>query len=531
MSALAGVLESVQSAAVAGLPWPEGDPGALHAAAKQAGAAGGLLTDLAGSVATKASAISGWEGDAASAFRTAVSNEQQAVRQPVHALQTAAGALDRLGHVLEAAQTKIVKLAREVTDAEDAASRAEATATLAATASAGASALVDLAGAHPPPALTSTAHDAHGAATAAGRSATAARAHARAVRVHAERTAGQLCADVRREDAATAGAIDAVGVPYTSGGVCGAPPGGVFAQDVSARMTVQDWKELAFLRAGIDPTRWRPELGLDANNAIVRSVYARYQELGLSRPEFEWMKLAAVGAPVFYAGFQDLSTLRHVAEGARDDPGVKFTNPAAAALGGLGAPELKWYETTFLKMQKAIFTDLAWQHEAYALGGVAAIRHAARTESVNLPLRRSVVQPWEDIGSGDPVRVRNGNFALVKREQGFVIQGYYDKMFDRHGPEGAAATYGMTYEARSPLPGGDHYADFSHPRIPLLPDPRGIPVGNIAHYGDRMNWIREDLWPSYQRFLHTPGAVQANLAMPFDDRVERFRVVPLGPGG
>lgn len=524
MSALAGVLESVQSAAVAGLPWPEGDPGALHAAAKQAGAAGGLLTDLAGSVAAKASAISGWEGDAASAFRTAVSNEQQAVRQPVHALQTAAGALDRLGHVLEAAQTKIVKLAREVTDAEDAASRAEATATLAATASAGASALLDLAGAHPAAALTSAAHDAHGAATAAGRSATAARAHARAVRVHAERTAGQLCADVRREDAATAGAIDGVGVPYTSGGVCVAPPGGVFAQDVSTRMTVQDWKELAFLRAGIDPTRWRPELGLDANNAIVRRVYARYQALGLSRPEFEWMKLAAVGAPVFYAGFQDLSTLRHVAEGARDDPGVKFTNPAAAALGGLGAPELKWYETTFLKMQKAIFTDLAWQHEAYALGGVAAIRHAATTDA--RALRPRDLQAWDDIGSGSPARVTAGNYALVEREQGPVIQPYYDRMFERHGAEGATVTYGMTYEARSPIPGGSDYPEFSHPRIPILPDPTGIPVGNIAHHGDRIRWIRDDLWQAHQKFIHRPGAIQAELARPFDERVAPYRHIP-----
>ena len=55
-------------------------------------------------------------------------------------------------------------------------------------------------------------------------------------------------------------------------------------------------------------------------------------------------------------------------------------------------------------MQKEIFDDLAWQHEAYMLGGAALMQDIHRRHPDEIDARTLVA--WEDIASGDPDRVK-----------------------------------------------------------------------------------------------------------------------------
>jgi hypothetical protein len=58
-------------------------------------------------------------------------------------------------------------------------------------------------------------------------------------------------------------------------------------------------------------------------------------------------------------------------------------------------------------MQRETFDDLAWQHEAFLLGGAPLLRDIAGPYPNELRARD--VDAWEDIASGDSDRVSAGN--------------------------------------------------------------------------------------------------------------------------
>lgn len=123
-------------------------------------------------------------------------------------------------------------------------------------------------------------------------------------------------------------------------------------------------------------------------------------------------------------------------------------------------------------------------------------------------LDRDTAGAWDDIDSGDPARIAAANLQLVRREQGPVIQRYYDEMLAR--PSGETFTGELTGRAETPIPGSDSYRDFSE-------------EGNLANYPDRFRWIKDSLWPAHQRLLGEPGEVEDILRRDFDSEVDRYR--------
>ena len=55
--------------------------------------------------------------------------------------------------------------------------------------------------------------------------------------------------------------------------------------------------------------------------------------------------------------------------------------------------------------------------------------------------------------------------------------------------------------------------------------------GNIANYDDRIDWIRDSLWPAHQQQLAEPHKVEDILARDFDSQVDRYRQVTPGEIG
>jgi len=72
-------------------------------------------------------------------------------------------------------------------------------------------------------------------------------------------------------------------------------------------------------------------------------------------------------------------------------------------------------------------------------------------------LDRDTAGAWDAIDSGDPARVAAGNFQLIRREQGPVIQRFYDEMLAR--PSGETFTGELTGRAETPIPGSDSYRE------------------------------------------------------------------------
>jgi uncharacterized protein YukE len=555
----------------AGLPWPEGDPGALAGAASALGSGANTLRSVGSRLEAEAAGAADWQGQAAAAFRSAVGEEQAAMARGGAALEQAAGAVKRLATTLREAQELVERLAAEVVEAEEEAEQAAARAAVASAAAIAAGAAAALPFGEPSPGLQAAADRATDDAAVAESAASDAAARAREVRERNTRLAEDACDRVLSEDRATAGALDAAAAAAPFAGVpFGAPtPATRFGTVALRDLTIDQWRRIAYWRAGIDGDSWDPSAGLYANDETVQAVYRYYGSLFLENPELQWAGMANVVGPMFYAGWQDIYAIRglsddgqrarylselvglptlpgaayDVADHLSDLPGG-FLSPTSLAE-HLTDEELEWYEDKFLVMQKAIFDDLAWQHEAFVIGGVPLMRELRGQNLINT----STLRAWEDIGSEDPSRVSGGNTALLRREQFDVIQPYYNEMRNHHGPVGDMATYAFSTMAENPMPGGQAYrdhdpitveiepvADFKLPLLPGrsvtiwdTPEARfdlPLPAGNLSNFDDRWGWIENDMLPRYHEFLRDPDAVRATVATPVADRAEDYRKLP-----
>lgn len=101
---------------------------------------------------------------------------------------------------------------------------------------------------------------------------------------------------------------------------------------------------------------------------------------------------------------------------------------SVAAWVDIGAFAAKDVETTLLQMQKDIFMDLAWQHEAYLQGGIAEI--TARFSAGDID--QTTYGAWVDIDNGIHLGNQNliwqGNTTLLKREQEIILAKGYDHL-------------------------------------------------------------------------------------------------------
>jgi len=299
------------------------------------------------------------------------------------------------------------------------------------------------------------------------------------------------------------------------------------------------WGGRAMSRAGIDPETWDPELGSAKNWDTVIKVYEYYGQLYLDDPDLQWAGMANLAGPSFAGAFKDLSVSGRISRALLDrrgsdiDPRVRsLLEPIA----GLSAHELKFYEVSLLKMQKEIFLDLAWQHEAYRSGGREEIERLAATEALDA----EAGDAWKQIGSGNPGAVLLGNRALLKREQLEIIDDDYDRM-RTHLPSGPAVTRLITSIGQPSIPGAKSFPEvfpqkvvvetLGPQEIPLigidnpfqvqLTGRTGLPNGDISIAEHRWALINQDTLPAYRRLgqRNTKRLVASDL----EQRIEAAR--------
>ncbi|MFI8523419.1 WXG100 family type VII secretion target [Promicromonospora sukumoe] len=321
------------------------------------------------------------------------------------------------------------------------------------------------------------------------------------------------------------------------------PDAGLVASEHWTRQAAQD--------AGIDYLAWDPTLGADANRANIEAVYEYYADLYLNNPDLQWAGMAAMIGPSFAAGFLDLALMRDIAQGFEVGGEVLQHLPGGLAQGalieqvaGMTDDELRFYETSFLAMQQEIFHDQASMHAAYEHGGMEEIQRMYESGAMN----EATFDAWEDIASGDPDRVAEGNTEMLRREQQEIIADDYDAMRDRP-VTGEAMTYMMTVVGEASIPGAVTFGEYDPLQVSVeTPGPENVgipftgistdnplqgtvtittplPDGNIADVDQRWNYITADTLPAYQELLQNdPGRAEDILRTDVSDRIEEYRL-------
>ncbi len=278
----------------------------------------------------------------------------------------------------------------------------------------------------------------------------------------------------------------------------------------------------ALRKAGIDESEWRPDNGLtpgpDGTDPIVQKVYGYYGQLFQDHPELEWAGLAKLAGGPVYAGIQDMAYL---------------TPPV-----NLNAENVS---RQLLRMQKAIFEDLAWQHELYVQRGIDGLRRAnewlpgglgdagARNAHLVDGGATSLISGWEDIASGDPVRIDRGNKVLVAQEQDPILQRFYDELL-AEAPTWMSMTTG---HAQSPVPDNETFWRACHRRKVVNAFPHGYyvdvpqchhPRPNVGHWEDRQIWVYRYMFPRYQRWLaEDPDRIHREVRESVSERAADYR--------
>jgi hypothetical protein len=314
-----------------------------------------------------------------------------------------------------------------------------------------------------------------------------------------------------------------------------------------AALLQQYWLVKAADEAGIDLSHWDPAAGVDGNMSNVLNVYKLYGKFFLDHPELQWAGMANMIGPSFAGGFMDLDSMKDFARQLADkinslpEP-VRGTLPRElldlAAIGGnLSADELQYFETKFLAMQKHIFIDQASMHEAYLSGGGVAIDEMRAAGLID----GNAQTAWQEIASGDPAQIQDGNTRLLNREQNQIIDKQYNDMYQHDGPVGALMTYGMTVAGSASIPGTrtpGEYSPLSVGGEVTLPGPvpfthesvgvqvsTPLPDFNIADKDSRWDYISHDTLPAYQQFLRDhPDEARAIIASSVSDRVALQRL-------
>ncbi|MBE9036439.1 hypothetical protein [aff. Roholtiella sp. LEGE 12411] len=144
---------------------------------------------------------------------------------------------------------------------------------------------------------------------------------------------------------------------------------------------------------------WNPELGFKLNERIIRRLYDYYQVTYKAKSDkFLWAGLGRMAG--------------------------------GAVLGGLlttGLPDPSFLSDTMVLIGKAIFLDLAWQHELFLDDPQKAI-DMAREHDTRFPAKAKYEMAWNKIASNTTTEVAEGNRMLLENEQFTIIQPLYDRI-------------------------------------------------------------------------------------------------------
>ncbi|NLU82758.1 Tat pathway signal protein [Rhodococcus sp. HNM0569] len=315
----------------------------------------------------------------------------------------------------------------------------------------------------------------------------------------------------------------------------------------------QYWLTEATRAAGLDLANWDPTRGLAANEQNLAKVFTYYEKLQRENPDFLWTGQGGMAGPSFAAGIMDID-LGRVVLGVHEIRDVvaeivqrvnDVAAPATANLpsdvqavldvgGSITAEDIAEFQVRVIAMNKHIFTDLIPQHQAYLGGGMAAIDeyHAAGL------IDDAAYSAWQDIATGEPDKIVDGNAQLLYREQNQAIADQWDAASSMRQPVGRALTYVSTIAADPAIPGLVPPREAS-PLTLVASDLGGaevdgpqwhlqtpLPAFNWADRDGRWAYITEHMLPTYRALKEQhPDQWMAALSKPMDQQILEQRAL------
>jgi uncharacterized protein YukE len=306
-------------------------------------------------------------------------------------------------------------------------------------------------------------------------------------------------------------------------------------------------------KAGIDLSTWDVDAGAHAVSDHYERTYDYYASLYLNDPNFRWAGMAAMIGPSFAAGFEDLEMFQTLAALLKDtlgpvpDSALPFPVSQLDEIAGMSEEELRFYQTTFLQMQKDIFYDASMMHEAYLDGGLESIEElrAAGLLGKDAVQAADAVRAWTEIDTairtGDTDLLNAGNERLLYREQYYTISEQYRNMKD-HPVTGEAMTYMMGLVGQPSIPGARTLGQVDDPihvrvdTMPFVPGTQGgettinIPRSNIADFDTRWGLIEDDTLPTWTHLVEDdPDRVERILNQSVRSRIDDLRLIDRVP--
>lgn len=225
-----------------------------------------------------------------------------------------------------------------------------------------------------------------------------------------------------------------------------------------------------------DEAQWDASAGYAANRARILRLYDYYARVATGQPDaLLWAGLGRMAGGAVVGGLDFMvATL-----------GESMTTQKMVQIG------------------KDIFTDLAWQHEAWLENPDHCIELAARYDTEHAGEgRRSYADAWRKIRSGGDVA--GGNLDFLWNEQWIIIQPRYDEI--------RAVDNGLFGFQRARA-----FANNIHPyHRPFI---ERLPSGDITLAPDRWSWISETdgMW---QKWVAIPGTERVRLSqLSLDDDI------------
>ncbi len=301
--------------------------------------------------------------------------------------------------------------------------------------------------------------------------------------------------------------------------------------------------------AGIDLTTWDVTQGSSGVADHYERTYEYYAQLYLDNPDFRWAAMASMIGPSFAAGFEDLEFFRDIADDISNIPD-HLLPPALRGiddLAQLGEDDIRFYEETFLQMQKDIFYDASMMHEAYNADGLAGIEELREAGLLGETSQQSAhaYNAWQDFDTasrtGDTDLLNEANRQFLYREQYYTIAEQYDDMRN-HPVTGEAMTYVMGVVGQPSIPGTSTLGEVEGGYTveidtnPIIPGVQGgevtvnLPSSNISDFDTRWGLIEDDTLPVFIDLVENdPDQVEDILNESVRDRIDENRLVQRWP--
>jgi hypothetical protein len=237
--------------------------------------------------------------------------------------------------------------------------------------------------------------------------------------------------------------------------------------------TKADWQSVVAdeidADSGVKIENYQALNGFMNNRTNIQAVYAFYQKVFKEQPTwYYWSGLAKLaGAPV-YAG---LSDAQYVKDGAITSGFLTLDNLGAQIASALLSSKAGQFQTNLIQMNIDIYSDLAWQFEAYRKVGLDALEtvNANDPNSLDIGSWRLVDQ---SIQQNSAASIQAGNQLLLQREQQKILALGYSSLSSLF----PGTTSLMSILAKNPVLGGPSFSSLE-------------PSGNIANFSDRWDWI------------------------------------------